>query len=141
MFYLWNPCSTGKGEKMGRIPKEKGEICENNRNQWSSFHVLLSSFACFPGHSRRRKKWKQGKHSWMLMFLCNLHAPEKEKTRNGKICKWCSSFCILKTFLVIPIPEEQKRPKHILGALRTTSGFYLYSFVFINSSQRWRKMY
>jgi hypothetical protein len=37
--------------------------------------------------------------------------------------------------------RRTKKPKHILGVLRSTSGFNLYLFLFISSSQRWRKIY
>jgi hypothetical protein len=75
----------------------------------------------------------------MLMSLCNLDASEKEKTRNGKICKWCSSFSVFWTCLLIPRREEQKRPKHILGVLRSTSGFYLYLLIVSKDGEKYIK--
>lgn len=58
IFGVPAPLVRKKKGKKGRTPKEKGEISENNCNQRSSFHVLLSSFAYFPGNSQRKKQMK-----------------------------------------------------------------------------------
>jgi hypothetical protein len=45
-------------------------------------------FVCIFSWTFWEEKTNENKRSTrMLMFLCNLDAPEKEKTRNGKMCK------------------------------------------------------
>jgi len=76
-----------------------------------------------------------------LCFYVSLIHLKRKKLEMERYVSDALHFLFSKPFLLIPIQEEQKRPKHILGVLRSTSGFYLYLFVFINSFQRWRKVY
>ncbi len=87
-----------EGKRKVRTRKEKGEISENNCNQWSSFHVLLSSFAYFPGHSGRKKQMKTREAPECSCFYVTLMHLKRKKLEMERCVSDALHFLFSKLF-------------------------------------------
>jgi hypothetical protein len=80
------------------------------RIEWS----ITMLFFCIFSWTLWEEKTNENKRStWMLVFLCNLDSSERKKLEMERYVSDAFHFLFSKPFLLIPIQEEQKRPKNI----------------------------